>query len=124
MGRLEVPQLPYYKTHRFLSVTNQGVNIKMLRNEIFETLRRFKATHAEHFGILSMGVFGSVARDQASEAADVDLAIQTRTPDLYNLVHLKEELEAQLHRRVDIVRLRDRMNASLRKRIERDLINV
>jgi predicted nucleotidyltransferase len=104
-------------------ITYQGVDM-MKRSEIFEILRRFKVEHAEHFGILSIGVFGSVARDQASETADVDLAIQTRTPDLYNLVHLKEELEARLHRRVDIVRLRDRMNVSLRKRIERDLVDV
>jgi len=54
----------------------------------------------------------------------VDVCIKTRTPDPYVLVHIKEDLEQRVRRHVDIVRVRDRMNPSLRERIEREGIYV
>ena len=43
---------------------------------------------------------------------------------LFSLSHLKNELEELLGSPVDIIRLRDRMNQLLRKRIEREGIYV
>jgi predicted nucleotidyltransferase len=37
----------------------------MKRNEIIEILREYKKEFAEQYGILDIGVFGSVARDEA-----------------------------------------------------------
>ena len=42
----------------------------------------------------------------------------------FSLSHLKNELEELLGSPVDIIRLRDRMNQLLRKRIEREGIYV
>jgi len=55
----------------------------MGKDEIIAVLREYKREHAEEYGILALGVFGSVARDEAREDSDVDICIQTRTPDAF-----------------------------------------
>ncbi|MFV1976799.1 MAG: nucleotidyltransferase family protein [Candidatus Scalindua sp.] len=96
----------------------------MSRSDILKILKEFKETHAEEYGILLMGIFGSIARDQATEKSDVDIFLKTKTPDPFNIVHIKEELEEKLHQHVDIVRLRDSMNPSLKSRIEKEAVYV
>jgi len=96
----------------------------MSRSDIFKIPNEFKEKHADEYGILLIGVFGSVARDQATEKSDVDIFLKTKTPDPFNIVHIKEYLEEKLHQHVDIVRPRDRMNPSLEKRIEKEAVYV
>jgi len=80
------------------------------RSDVIKILKEFKDNRAEKYGIVLMGVFGSVARDQATEKSDVDIFLKTKTPAPFNIVHIKEELEDKLYHHVDIVRLRERMN--------------
>ena len=96
----------------------------MSRSEIIEILEQFKVKYSSQYGILLIGVFGSVARDQASDTSDIDIVVKTETPDPYNIVHMKEDLEEQLNTRVDVVRLRDKMNPFLKKRIEEEAVYV
>jgi predicted nucleotidyltransferase len=95
-------------------------NETMTRDDILTILREFKRDHAEKYGILEIGIFGSFARDEAREDSDVDICIKTRTPNPFLLVHIKEDLEGRVHKRVDIIRVRERMNPFLRERIEKD----
>lgn len=92
----------------------------MNRAEILEILRRYKTENSGKYGIDTMGIFGSYARDTADEESDVDIVIEMRNPDLYALVHIKEDLEKRLNKSVDIVRKREKMNPYLKKRIDRD----
>lgn len=71
-----------------------------------------------------MGVFGSVARDEATANSDVDIVVKIKIPNPYIIVHIKEDIEDQLQLSVDIVRLRDRINPFLKKRIEQDVVYV
>ncbi len=80
--------------------------------------------HANQYGILRMGIFGSVARGEQMENSDVDIYYEGELPGLFALSHLKNELEDLLGCKVDIVRLRDRMNHLLRKRIEQEGVYV
>ena len=96
----------------------------MDRAKIITALQQFRQNRSEQFQVLEMALFGSVAREEASDASDVDIAVRTKTADPYNIVHLKEALEEHLHLRVDIVRLRDQMNPRLKKRIEHEAIYV
>ena len=96
----------------------------MNRLEIISAIKKFKSENANNYGINTLGVFGSIARDEIGAESDVDIIIETDTPDLFVLVHIKEELEKILHQRVDIVRKRKNMNPFLKKRIERDVIYV
>ena len=96
----------------------------MNRDDIISFLRDFKARNAEKYGILSLGIFGSVARDEIRNDSDVDIYVGTKTPDPFIIVHIKEDIENRLHRHVDIVRLRDKMNPFLKRRIEKEGIYV
>jgi predicted nucleotidyltransferase len=96
----------------------------MDRDEIIAFLRDFKVKNAEKYGIVSLGIFGSVARGEARDTSDLDICIRTRTPDPFVLVHIKEQIESCLHRHVDIVRVRDKMNIFLKRRIEKEGIYV
>ena len=87
-------------------------------------MKDFKIRQAGKYGILRMGILGSVARNQQTESSDVDIYYEGEAQGLFSLSHLKNELEELLGSPVDIIRLRDRMNQLLRKRIEREGIYV
>jgi predicted nucleotidyltransferase len=92
----------------------------MNRDEILDILRRFKREQAAEYGILEIGVFGSLARDEARQDSDVDIWIKTETPNPFVLVHIKEDIEAAIGRHVEIVRVREKMNPFLRERLEEE----
>ena len=69
---------------------------------------------------ISLGVFGSVARDEAGTDSDVDIVVAMSKPSLFSMVHIKSTLEAKLQRRVDIVQYWENMNPFLKSRIDRE----
>jgi predicted nucleotidyltransferase len=96
----------------------------MSKEEVIELLRQYKKEFAERYGILAIGVFGSVARGEAGEDSDVDVVVRIVNPDLFMLAGIKNELEERLRRPVDLVTYRERMNQFLRKRIDREAVYV
>ena len=96
----------------------------MNREEILRILASFRERKQDEFGILRLGVFGSVARDQATEASDVDVVVELGQPDLLALVGVKQELEELLRLPTDVVRYREEMNPYLKRRIEQEAIYV
>jgi predicted nucleotidyltransferase len=96
----------------------------MKRNDVLRTLVRFRDLKQDEFGIIRIGVFGSVARDEMTDISDVDVVVELEQPDLLTLVGIKQELEASLHRSVDVVRYRERMNAVLKRRIDQEAVYV
>ncbi len=96
----------------------------MNRSDLLNTLEEFKRVDGDRYGILSIGLFGSFARDHASEFSDADIVVKTKTPDPFIMVHIKEDLEEQLRIPVDLIRLRERMNPFLRRRIEKEVVYV
>ena len=96
----------------------------MGRNDVLAILRDFKQNFADKYGILEIGIFGSIARGEDREDSDVDICIKTKTPDPFALVHIKEEIENRVQRHVDIVRMRKKMNPFLKERIEKEGVYV
>ena len=94
----------------------------MSKEELIDILRNYKNERANHYGIMTIGIFGSTARGDAREQSDVDIVLRIREPDLFMLVGIKEELEERLHRPVDIVTYRDNMNVYLKKRIDEEAV--
>ncbi len=96
----------------------------MNRDYILNLLAQYKQDNLDKYGIENIGIFGSVARGEATKSSDIDICIKTKTPDMFMLVHIKEELQNLFHKSVDIVRLRNKMNPYLKKRIEKEAIYV
>ena len=96
----------------------------MDKSLLLNKLEEFKITNGQKYGILSIGIFGSFARNQAKEYSDVDIVVKMETPDPFTLVHIKEALEEKLHMSVDIIRFREKMNPYLKRRIEKEAVYV
>jgi len=96
----------------------------MNRKDVLNILKNYKKINKEKYGLLALGLFGSFARNEQTNLSDVDIVLQTKTPNLFNIVHIKEDLQNELHLSVDIVRLRKNMNPSLRRRIEEEAVYV
>lgn len=77
----------------------------------------------EQYGVSAIGFFGSYARDEAKDNSDMDIFVEM-PPKLSLLVAVKEQIEKDLHKPVDLVRLWSRRNPYLERRIEREGIRV
>lgn len=84
---------------------------------ILEVLRPFKP--------VEVGVFGSFARGDEGPRSDIDILINfgTTRPTLFDLVHIGDEMEEKLGRKVDLV-TPDAIHPALKPYIERDLIII
>jgi predicted nucleotidyltransferase len=91
-------------------------------DEIIPILREYKVKNQNKYRIVNIGIFGSSARGDADKGSDVDIVVELESPDLFHLIGIKQDLEEKLNRPVDIVRYREKMNAFLKRRIEREAI--
>ncbi len=96
----------------------------MNREEIIDFLSAHKTEFEQNFSLVKIGLFGSYARGENFEDSDIDIVVELRKPDLFYLIGIKQTVEEALGTRVDVVRMRDKMNKTLRCRIERDAIYV
>ena len=96
----------------------------MNREEIIDFLSAHKTEFKQNFGLVKIGLFGSYARGENFEDSDIDIVVELKKPDLFYLIGIKQTVEEALGAKVDVVRLRDKMNKSLRYRIARDAIYV
>ncbi len=96
----------------------------MKRDEIIMSLRRFKEMNKDRYEIIRIGIFGSAARDNMKEQSDIDVVVELGKPNLFYLIGIKQDLEEKFHRTVDIVRYREKMNAFLKGRIDKEAVYV
>ena len=96
----------------------------MKQEKVLQLLKQFKKENSDTFEIITLGLFGSVARDEATEESDIDVFVETKQKGLYPLVHIKNRLESLLHHSVDVIRYRESMNPYLKENIEQDAIYV
>lgn len=92
--------------------------------EIIAILKKFKAESASKYGITSIGLFGSFARNQQRETSDVDVFVTLKESDFFVLERIKEELESLIHSNIDIVNYRDSLRNSFKQNILNDAIYV
>lgn len=75
----------------------------MEREKILAQLKSHKR-QLKKFGIHSVSLFGSVARNQARKRSDIDLLVDFERPiGLFEFARLKLYLEELLSRKVDLV---------------------
>ena len=96
----------------------------MSQAEILKILRIFRDNYAQQYGIISLGLFGSAARDQTKPGSDVDIVIKLKKQDLFNMIGIKQDLEDTLHTNVDVISYREKMNTFLKNRIDKEAIYV
>ncbi|RLG13637.1 nucleotidyltransferase [Candidatus Pacearchaeota archaeon] len=96
----------------------------MDREKILNELRRYKPILEKKYGIVKLGIFGSVARGDMKNSSDIDIVVEIKNTDPFILLDIKEELSKLLGCKVDLIRLRKNINKILKKRIEKEVIYV
>ena len=89
-------------------------------NEYLTKIRQFKQQFAEKYGIISIGIFGSVARGENHPDSDVDVFVDLEEADPFIMFDIRETLQSLFGCKVDLVRLREGLRTLLLKRIEQD----
>lgn len=92
--------------------------------EYVQLLKEYKQKRGILYGISRIGIFGSVARGEQTEGSDVDICVDLEVPSIFSLVHIKEELKQLFGCEVDVVRIRQNMDAILKKDIIEEGIYV
>jgi predicted nucleotidyltransferase len=95
----------------------------MRQDEIIRLLSERQA-EMQRFGVRSLALFGSVARDMAREDSDVDILVEFDGPPGFGrFMDLKFFLEDLLGRRVDLV-TRKALKPRLRTHVEEEAVDV
>ncbi len=94
------------------------------RESVLDILQQHKSSFSKRFGVTRLGAFGSAMRGDTIVYNDVDIVIEMQKPDLFFMVHIKEELEEALDCPVDLIHYRERMNSFLKKRINEEAVYV
>ena len=96
----------------------------MQRLTVLNLLRRIKPILIEQFGITDLALFGSTARDEASETSDVDILVSFDGPATSaRYFGVQFLLEDSLGCRVDLVTDKA-LRPELRPFIEKEAIHV
>ena len=94
------------------------------RDYYLNILRHFKQDYGVIYGIVNIGLFGSIARGEHTEESDVDVLVEAPEMDLFLRISLKNKLESILGVKVDVVRKSKYMNQHFKTRIEKEVIYV
>ena len=99
------------------AMTSSALQPALGSDQILALLRARRSEWQQRYQLQRIGLFGSIARNQATAGSDVDVWVELDPLTPFATVHLKQELEVLLQRPVDLVRLRERMNPALRQAI-------
>lgn len=97
-----------------MSTTNRNAVVKVLKS---------KRAAYKRYGVKSLALFGSAARNRLNKNSDVDILVQFKKPTWANYIGLKFYLEDLLGRDVDLVTPKG-LKPAIRSSVERDLLNV
>lgn len=96
----------------------------MQRDALIRQLRRQQDSLHRQFGVTSLALFGSAARDDAGPDSDVDLLVEFDRPTgLFGLIRLQQHLEQLLACRVDLATLGS-LRPHMRDEVLREAIRV
>ena len=93
------------------------------KTNILNYLKEHYSEFKNKYNVEKIGLFGSYARDEATENSDIDIFVKMK-PSLFDMVAIKEQIENDLNRKVDIIREHKNIKPIFLKMIKKDLIYV
>ena len=87
--------------------------LNLSKENIIEFLQKNKPYISENYGVVSIGLMGSFARDEQTDESDIDVIVEFTEVNYHFLAGLCIFLEKNFNRKVDIIRKRDNMKKSL-----------
>ncbi len=87
-------------------------------------LSEFKSQFGDKFGIIRLGIFGSVARAENNENSDIDIVVEVKKPSLTIMYELEQSLKALFGCDVDLIRYRQSLRPLFKSNIQKDVVFV
>ena len=103
----------------------RNILIVMLElKDCLDKLKLFKQMFGSKYGIIRLGIFGSVVRNENTENSDIDIVVELNNPTLQLMYELKQALKDIFSCEVDLVRFRNSLRPLLKSNIEKEAIYV
>ncbi len=93
------------------------------KTNILNYLKKHTIEFKNKYHVEKIGLFGSYAKDEATPESDIDIFVQMR-PSLFDMVAIKEQIEQDLNKKVDIIREHKNIKPIFLQMIQKDLIYV
>jgi len=71
--------------------------------EVQSVLKQLKPQLMSKYGVSSLGLFGSIVRDDFTDQSDIDIVVTFSKPIGSDFITLADELEELFNRKVDLV---------------------
>ena len=95
------------------------MNKKVILDCLSNHFKEFK----EKYNVEKIGLFGSYARDEATEESDIDIFVKM-PPKMFDRIAIKNLIQDGLGKEVDIVREHKHIDSLLMEMIQKDIIYV
>lgn len=92
------------------------------KDEIIDQIRAEKQFLKDHFGVISIGLFGSYAKNQQTADSDIDLLVEFSEPRFDWMASLYDHLENKFNKRIEIVRKHHLLRSRFAERVEQEII--
>ncbi len=96
----------------------------MNRDEILLILKKEEKFIQKEYGVISIGLFGSYAKQTENEASDVDFLVEFKEPSYSYLMGLYQFLESKINAKIEIIRKGPHVSKRFLDAIKNDLIYV
>lgn len=94
----------------------------MTSAEILQKLKHEMPLLRSKYGVDEIGLFGSYARNEATDSSDVDILVKLQQPNFIKLAGLLNHLENLLKTKVDIITKHSRLSPRFLNRIEKEIV--
>ena len=94
---------------------------KLTKDHILDQLKIERAYIKSQFGVISIGLFGSYAKDEQKPESDIDLIVELSSPTFDNLAGLQIFLEKKFNKKIELVRIRKGLSDRFLERINKDV---
>ena len=95
----------------------------MTKQEVLNYLSLHKERFYKDFDVVKIGLFGSFARDEATQNSDIDLVIEMNPKSLEKRIAFKREIESDLNRSLDVGYM-STLRSFIAKEVAKDIIYV
>ena len=96
----------------------------MTQQKIINFLKDNKIFFQQNFGLKSIGLFGSYAKDNFNHESDIDILIELKEQKYDSWFGIKTYLENSLNKKVDVITKGDHLRKQFLETINNDLIYV
>ena len=93
----------------------------MTKYDVLNYLKEHYQEFHNIYNVEKIGLFGSYARNEVTQDSDVNIFVKMK-PNMFDMIAIKEQIEEDLHTKVDIIREHKNIKPFFLEMINKDLI--